>query len=102
MYGLIKKIATDLNCGILLISHDLHFVMSATTHVICLNGHICCSGTPKQSHHQQNLCLYGAKLSTNLALYEHMHDHTHGTDGCIEESFSASEAHINQGKTIDA
>ena len=47
MYSLIETIASDLNCGILLISHDLHFVMSATTHVICLNGHICCSGTPK-------------------------------------------------------
>ena len=103
MYGLIKKIATDLNCGILLISHDLHFVMSATTHVICLNGHICCSGTPKAvTSSAEFRSLYGAKLSTNLALYEHMHDHTHGTDGCIEESFSASEAHINQGKTIDA
>ena len=46
LYDLIKKISSTLNCGILLISHDLHFVMSATDHVICLNGHICCSGTP--------------------------------------------------------
>ena len=43
LYDLIKKIASTLNCGILLISHDMHFVMSATDHVICLNGHICCS-----------------------------------------------------------
>ena len=47
LYNLIKEICTKLNCGILLISHDLHFVMSATDHVICLNGHICCSGPPK-------------------------------------------------------
>ena len=46
LYDLIKKISSTLNCGILLISHDLYFVMSATDHVICLNGHICCSGTP--------------------------------------------------------
>ena len=46
LYNLIKKISDKLNCGILLISHDMHFVMSATDHVICLNGHICCSGTP--------------------------------------------------------
>ena len=46
LYELIKKISEDLNCGILLISHDLHTVMSATDHVVCLNGHVCCSGTP--------------------------------------------------------
>ena len=46
LYNLIKKISVNLNCGILLISHDMHFVMSTTDHVVCLNGHICCSGTP--------------------------------------------------------
>ena len=43
LYNLIKEISVNLNCGILLISHDMHFVMSTTDHVICLNGHICCS-----------------------------------------------------------
>ena len=43
LYELIKKISDELNCGILLISHDLHTVMSATDHVVCLNGHVCCS-----------------------------------------------------------
>ena len=42
LYELIKKISEKLNCGILLISHDLHTVMSATDHVVCLNGHVCC------------------------------------------------------------
>ena len=37
LYELIKKISDELNCGILLISHDLHTVMSATDHVVCLN-----------------------------------------------------------------
>ena len=46
LYKLIKKITDELNCGILLISHDLHTVMSATDHVVCLNGHVCCSGSP--------------------------------------------------------
>ena len=44
LYELIKKISEKLNCGILLISHDLHTVMTATDHVVCLNGHVCCSG----------------------------------------------------------
>ncbi len=43
LYELIKKISDELSCGILLISHDLHTVMSATDHVVCLNGHVCCS-----------------------------------------------------------
>ena len=46
LYNLIKEISDRLKCGILLISHDIHFVMSSTDHVICLNGHVCCSGTP--------------------------------------------------------
>ena len=46
LYELIKKISDTLNCGILLISHNLHVVMSKTDHVVCLNGHVCCSGTP--------------------------------------------------------
>ena len=46
LYALIKKISETLKCGILLISHDLHVVMSATDHVVCLNGHVCCSGSP--------------------------------------------------------
>ncbi len=29
-----------------LISHDLHVVMARTDTVICLNGHVCCQGTP--------------------------------------------------------
>ena len=40
LYTLIKKISETLNCGILLISHDLHVVMSATDFVVCLNGHV--------------------------------------------------------------
>ena len=47
LYSLIKEISEKLNCGILLISHDLHVVMSATDYVVCLNGHVCCCGTPK-------------------------------------------------------
>ena len=46
VYELIKRISDTLTCGILLISHDLHTVMTATDHVVCLNGHVCCSGSP--------------------------------------------------------
>ena len=100
MYNLIETIAKTLNCGVLLISHDLHFVMSATTHVICLNGHICCSGTPRAvSTSSEFRTLYGSKISANLAIYEHMHDHTHGTDGSIEKLEEMAE-NSNENKEI--
>ncbi|MDB2435329.1 metal ABC transporter ATP-binding protein, partial [Alphaproteobacteria bacterium] len=47
LYKTIQEIVKNLNCGILLISHNLHVVMSQTDHVVCLNGHVCCSGAPK-------------------------------------------------------
>ena len=85
LYELIKKISEELNCGILLISHDLHVVMSATDFVVCLNGHVCCSGTPqavaKNDEYQE---LFGDRASTILSLYEHKHDHTHSPDGTIK------------------
>ena len=104
MYNLIETIAKTLNCGVLLISHDLHFVMSATTHVICLNGHICCSGTPRAvSTSSEFRTLYGSKISANLAIYEHLHDHTHGTDGSIEKlEEMAGNPHENKEITTDA
>ena len=47
LYDLIKRIRNTTGCGILLISHDLHVVMAETDTVICLNGHVCCRGTPQ-------------------------------------------------------
>ena len=85
LYELIKKISEEFNCGILLISHDLHVVMSATDFVVCLNGHVCCSGTPqvvaKNDEYQE---LFGDRASTILSIYEHKHDHTHSPDGTIK------------------
>ena len=85
LYELIKKISEELSCGILLISHDLHVVMSATDFVVCLNGHVCCSGTPqvvaKNDQYQE---LFGDRASKILSLYEHKHDHTHAQDGTIK------------------
>ncbi len=54
LYELIKKISDELNCGILLISHDLNVVMSKTDYVVCLNGHVCCSGTPTNVANNKN------------------------------------------------
>ena len=84
LYELIKKISEKINCGILLISHDLHVVMSATDFVICLNGHVCCSGKPHIiAQNEKYKELFGDRASNVLSLYEHQHDHSHSQDGTI-------------------
>lgn len=87
LYDLIKQIRDDLNCGILLISHDLHVVMAATDRVICLNGHVCCSGTPSVvASSPEYAALFGARATSTLAVYEHHHDHTHLDDGTVQHA----------------
>ena len=86
LYNLIKDVSESLNCGILLISHDIHFVMSSTDHVICLNGHVCCSGTPKDvANNPSYIELFGEYAASTLSLYKHEHDHTHEQDGSISK-----------------
>ena len=87
LYELIKKISDTLNCGILLISHDLHTVMSATDHVVCLNGHVCCSGSPSDvARNNEYKALFGEQASQTLSIYEHKHDHVHSNDGEIKKN----------------
>lgn len=87
LYDLIKQIRDDTRCGILLISHDLHVVMAETDTVICLNGHVCCRGTPASvARSPEYLKLFGARAAATLAIYQHHHDHTHLPDGRIREA----------------
>ena len=86
LYELIKKISDELNCGILLISHDLHTVMSATDYVVCLNGHVCCSGSPMDvAKNNEYKILFGEQASQILSRYEHKHDHIHTNEGKIKK-----------------
>ena len=74
LYELISTLRQTINCGVLMISHDLHIVMAATDRVVCLNGHVCCSGTPSfvvNSDEYRNL--FGARTDATLAVYEHHH-----------------------------
>ena len=87
LYELIKKISDTLNCGILLISHDLHTVMTATDHVVCLNGHVCCSGSPLDvARNNEYKTLFGEQASQILSVYEHNHDHVHSDEGHIKKN----------------
>ena len=77
-YQLIAELKNKLDCAIVLVSHDLHVVMSASDRVICLNGHICCEGTPSVvSSAPEYRALFGTGTQGELALYQHQHDHVH-------------------------
>lgn len=87
IYDLISEIRTTLGCGILMISHDLHVVMAAADQVICLNGHVCCRGTPSDvSQDDSYHALFGARGNAALAVYEHHHDHVHLPDGNVRHA----------------
>ena len=91
LYRLIEDIRNKLNCGVLLISHDLHVVMSKTDRVICLNGHICCHGTPASvASSDEFKSLFGTHAAPDLALYEHKHDHEHLPDGRVRHVDTAA------------
>ncbi|QCI26013.1 zinc ABC transporter ATP-binding protein ZnuC [Buchnera aphidicola] len=77
-YKLINQLKKDLSYTILIVSHDLNFVMAQTDEVICLNKHICCSGTPKAiTKNLKFIALFGSIPYNELALYSHYHNHTH-------------------------
>ena len=78
LYTLIGDLSESLNCGILMVSHDLHLVMSATDHVVCLNQHICCQGRPEQvSQDPAYIDIFGK----TTAIYSHHHNHQHSIHG---------------------
>ena len=77
-YRLIDETRRSTGCAVLMVSHDLHVVMAASDRVICLNGHICCEGTPRVvSNAPEYRALFGLGTQGALALYQHMHDHDH-------------------------
>jgi zinc transport system ATP-binding protein len=79
-YRLIEDLRRDTGCAVLMVSHDLHVVMAASDRVICLNGHICCQGTPSVvSNAPEYRALFGLGTQGALALYQHAHDHSHDT-----------------------
>lgn len=77
-YRLLEEVRRDTGCAVLMVSHDLHVVMAASDRVICLNGHVCCEGTPRVvSTAPEYRALFGLGTKGALALYRHEHDHDH-------------------------
>ncbi len=77
-YRQIEAIRDQIGCAVVMVSHELHVVMSASDRVICLNGHVCCEGTPAVvSAAPEYRALFGTGTGGALALYRHQHDHDH-------------------------
>jgi len=97
IYELIRNLRDRLGCGILMISHDLHVVMAATDQVICLNGHICCKGSPTSvSKSKAYRDLFGPRAEQHLAVYEHHHDHVHLADGRVQHADGSITDHCHK------
>ncbi len=80
-YRRIEEVRATLGCAVLMVSHDLHVVMAASDRVLCLNGHVCCEGTPQVvADAPEYRALFGSGTGGTLALYRHEHDHDHAHD----------------------
>lgn len=96
LYELVARARRDLGCGVLLVSHDIHVVMAATDHVICLNGHVCCEGSPVSvAASPAYRDLFGPAAARALAVYEHHHDHQHLPDGRVRHADGTITEHCH-------
>lgn len=95
-YDLVRAIRDRRQCGVLLVSHDLHLVMAATDYVLCLNGHVCCRGAPESvSMHPEYLSLFGDSVARSLGVYTHAHDHHHDLHGEAVPEHDAAREHAD-------
>ncbi|NSW98419.1 metal ABC transporter ATP-binding protein [bacterium] len=79
-YKFLNKIYEERDISILMVSHDLHMVISTTKKVICLSNHICCSGEPsKITQDPEFITLFGHDFANMMSLYKHDFNHTHHT-----------------------
>jgi zinc transport system ATP-binding protein len=85
LYRLITRLRDRYGCGVLMVSHDLHLVMSTTDQVVCLNRHVCCSGHPEQVSNDPVFFEMFGQDAKSLAVYHHHHDHSHDLHGEVVE-----------------
>lgn len=77
-YREIERVRGDAGCALLMVSHELHVVMAASDRVVCLNGHVCCEGTPDSvASAPEYRALLGGGTGGAPALCRHDRDHHH-------------------------
>jgi zinc transport system ATP-binding protein len=85
MYALIAELRRRHHCGVLMVSHDLHWVMAQTDRVLCLNQHVCCEGHPEQVGNDPAYRALFGDAAVTIAPYHHHHNHAHDLHGSIRE-----------------
>jgi len=103
-YRQIEQVRNDLGCAVLMVSHELHVVMSASDRVICLNGHVCCEGHPEiVASAPEYRALFGTGTQGALALYrhEHSHSHDHNHDHNHDHDHDDGETHAHHNHPKD-
>ncbi|PVZ10606.1 MULTISPECIES: zinc ABC transporter ATP-binding protein ZnuC [unclassified Pseudomonas] len=93
LYSLITRLRDRHRCGVLMVSHDLHVVMSTTDQVVCLNRHVCCSGHPEQVSGDPAFVELFGDAARNLAIYHHHHDHAHTLHGEVVAGAGHTHSH---------
>ena len=102
-YLLLEAVRAETGAAVLMVSHDLHVVMRASDRVICLNGHVCCEGTPQiVSAAPEYRALFGLGTGGALALYRHTHDHDHAHDGVGRDDGPAPRPPATEKVAADA
>ncbi|MEB3766833.1 zinc ABC transporter ATP-binding protein ZnuC [Acinetobacter sp. MD2] len=72
LYEYVRSLPERYGCAVVMVSHDLQWVMQGTQRVVCLNKHICCSGLPENvQKHPEYLAIFGGQRVP----YQHHHDH---------------------------
>lgn len=93
-YQQIEDVRRETGAAVLMVSHELHVVMSASDRVVCLNGHVCCHGTPEiVASAPEYRALFGSGTHGALALYRHEHDHHHHDGDACDHDHAHHESH---------
>ncbi len=99
LYHLLASLRDEEGFAILMVSHDLHFVMARTDQVICLNQHVCCSGSAESvSKHPEYLSLFSNTPVADIGVYTHHHDHSHDIYGHVVDEH---QSHDHKGCNHD-
>ncbi|OUR80028.1 zinc ABC transporter ATP-binding protein ZnuC [Alphaproteobacteria bacterium 46_93_T64] len=99
-YKLLERVYKEREVSILMVSHDLHLVMSSTKNVLCLSGEVCCYGEPNSvAKNPAFISLFGEDMAQMLASYQH-HGHSHGHNHGHGHSHSHSIENDTDKKAI--
>jgi len=75
-YAMLDRIRANLKKSIIMISHDLHTVMSSSDQVVCLNQKVHCSGEPTDiKSHESYKGLFKLDTEKIISTYTHKHNH---------------------------